>query len=191
MKKVLLFALLASLSFMACNNDDDDNPTPTTFEDELRYDGENLTGPVLSAGTYEAAARFPASFLEEYEGRSIEAINFFLGDIPAGCVVKVYEGTTTGNQPENEIYSFDVSAGVQAPSWNRLTLNNPIPVGSEDLWLSIVLVHNQEQQSIGCDAGPNQTNGDWLYDSNDGQWLPFVDRTPDNINWNIRGELSE
>ncbi|NBC09496.1 MAG: hypothetical protein GVY26_20080, partial [Bacteroidetes bacterium] len=48
-----------------------------------------------------------------------------------------------------------------------------------------------QQQSIGCDAGPNQSNGDWLYDSNDSQWLPYTDRTPESINWNIRGELTE
>lgn len=190
MKKILFFALLASLSFMACNNDDDD-PTPETPEDELRYDGPNQTGPVLEAGTYEAAVRFPASYLDAYEGRSIDAINFFLGDLPASCEVRVYEGTTADNEPQTQIYSFDVSAGVEAPSWNRLALNDPIPVAGEDLWLSIVLTHDAEQQSIGCDAGPNQVNGDWLYNSNDGQWLPYTDRTPERVNWNIRGELTE
>ena len=191
MKKVLFFALLASLSFMACNNDDDDNPTPEPSENELRYDGPNATGPVLGAGTYEAAVRFPASYLDAYQGRSIDAIAFFLGELPASCIEKVYEGTTAGNEPQNEIYSFDVTSGIEAPRLNRLTLSDPIPVADEDLWLSIVFVHNGQQQSIGCDAGPNQPNGDWLYDSNDSQWLPYTDRTPESINWNIRGELTE
>jgi len=47
-------------------------------------------------------------------------------------------------------------------------------------------------QTIGCDAGPNSTGGDWLYQESDGRWLTFQQRTTtESINWNIRGFVSE
>jgi hypothetical protein len=42
---------------------------------------------------------------------------------------------------------------------------------------------------IGCDAGPSKDNGDWLYESGDGQWISFLDRGGDDINWNIRAVI--
>jgi hypothetical protein len=190
MKNVMLLALLSLLAITACQDDEDDTG-PNPSENELRYDGPNATGPLLEAGTHEAAVRFPANYLQDFQGRELEVINFFLGQLPAACEARVYEGSTAEDEPETMIYSFDLSTLVEAPSWNRLTLTNPIVIGEEDLWLSIVLTHDQEQQSIGCDTGPNQPNGDWLYKSTDGQWRPYTERTSESVNWNIRGELSE
>ena len=188
MKNLALFLCAGLLMFAACQNDE---PALPVFENELRYDGPNVTGPVLPAGQHEAAVRFSADYLKNYEGREMEAVQFFLGQLPDGCQLNIYAGSTTDGRPETLIGSFDLSTQVQAPAWNRLPLPIPLVVGQDDLWLSIVLVHTQEQQSIGCDAGPNQIDGDWLLLSTDGQWLPYTERTPESINWNIRGELAQ
>lgn len=188
MKKLaFLLFLLPALLFVACQ-DDDDGGGQQGPEAELSFDGPNDTGPILTAGTYEAAVRFPADFLQEYRGRELESVSFFLGQQPAACELRIYEGSNANDSPANLIYQLDVTSGIAVPSWNRVALDNII-IGEEDLWLSVFLTHNQRQQSIGCDAGPNRANGDWLFFSGDGQWRSFVDRTQENINWNIRGTL--
>lgn len=187
MKRIFLLLLPAILLFSACGDDDEGNQPDLV--DELAYDGDNNTGPLLAPGYYEAAALFPADLVQQYTGRRLEAITFFIGQLPAGCEVKVYEGTDNG-KPASLIFATDVTSGIVAPSWNRLALDPPITLAEDDIWLSIGLTHDQEQQSIGCDAGPNQPNGDWLFDDNDALWLPYTTRTPESINWNIRGELS-
>lgn len=186
---LLLCALTSLLVFSACQNDDDD--FQPLRDNTLSYDGPNFTGPLLDAGFYEAAARFPAQLIQANQGRELDAVRFFMGELPAGCEVRIYEGTGANNQPQNLIFSQDVTNDLAVPGWNRLLLNPPIVLGEDDLWLSIALQHDATQQSIGCDSGPNQPNGDWLYQSNDGLWLPYTERTPESVNWNIQGELKE
>ena len=91
MKKLIYCALaLAIVLASSCKNDDEGPQLSTT----LGYDGENATGPLLPAGEYEAAVRFPASFLEDYKDRDLIEASFFIGILPAGCVLKIYgEGT--------------------------------------------------------------------------------------------------
>ena len=60
-----------------------------------------------------------------------------------------------------------------------------------DLWISLAITHSDVQQSIGCDAGPNKSGGDWLFKSADGLWDTYLDRTGESVNWNIRGIVSE
>ncbi|MCG8328320.1 MAG: hypothetical protein MI974_11575 [Chitinophagales bacterium] len=189
MKRIFPFLFLGVvLLFTACQ-DDDDGPQPQPTDDLLAYDGDNNTGPLLDAGNYEAAVLFPANIIQDYTGRKLNAVTFFIGELPANCEVRVYEGTTNDGRPSNLIFASDVTNGLVAPSWNRLFLDPPITLAEDDIWLSIALTHNQQQQSIGCDAGPNQANGDWLYDNSDGEWITYIQRTQESVNWNIRGEL--
>jgi len=190
MKKIFPLLLLSVLCFTACQDDDDGGPQPQPNDDVLAYDGENNTGPLLDAGFYEAAVLFPADIVQQFTGRRLESVLFFIGELPATCEVLVYEGTTPDGKPESLIFaSGDIRSGLVTPSWNRLTLDQPITLAEDDIWLSIALTHNQQQQSIGCDAGPNITNGDWLYDDDDGLWQTYIQRTQESVNWNIRGEL--
>lgn len=188
MKKLIYcLSILAVIGFSACQNDDDESPTlPTT----LSYDGDNATGPLLPAGEYEAAVRFPSSILDDYKGRDLVEASFFIGILPAGCVLKIYGEGSTGS-PGDLIFEADVTNDIVAGAWNRLTLGTPIEITGEDIWISVALTHDQTQQSIGCDAGPNQANGDWLYQSSDNAWEPYIARTGESINWNIRAEVSE
>jgi hypothetical protein len=76
--------------------------------------------------------------------------------------------------------------------WSEHTLDTPVDVSGEDLWISVGVTHAAFQQSLGCDAGNSYTGeGDWLFKSTDGQWQTFANRTGDRVNWNIRGKISE
>ena len=187
MKKLIycLSILAITLSY-SCQNDDDDGPLSTT----LSYDGENFSGPLIPAGVNEAAVRFTSDFLRDYVGRDLIEVSFFLGALPAGCVLKIYgEGTST--TPGNLLLEADVTTDVVSSAWNILTLGAPIEITGEDIWISVELTHNQAQQSIGCDSGPNQANGDWLFLENDNNWETYISRTSESVNWNIRGRVSE
>ncbi|MCB9290393.1 MAG: hypothetical protein H6560_23990 [Lewinellaceae bacterium] len=181
------FFMLALVFFSACQKDN--SPAPSG-DNVLSYDGANATGPVLSAGDYEAAARFPASETGAYQGKNLIEVSWFMGIEPASCKVRLY-GPGNGGEPGQLLYSADVTDRVQAPAWNTHELRNPLPLDGEELWISIAFTHPVRQQSIGCDAGPNVPGGDWLFSGNDGEWSTYEQRTGESVNWNIRGIVGE
>ena len=185
MKSNLFLLLVGILLFSSCNKDDD-----TSLEDTLHYDGANQSAPNLDADTYEAAARFDASRTAEYTGRNLDRVSFFVGELPTQCIVKVY-GEGTNSQPGNLLYSADVTDKLTGLDWNNHRLTDPIEITGEDLWISIQFTHTGTLRSIGCDEGPAATDGDWLYQLSDNQWLTLRDRLPININWNIRGHIKD
>jgi len=187
MKRIYILGLASLLAFSACR--DDDQPIPSG-ENVLNLDGPNATGPLLAAGDFEAAARFPASVTSPFQGKELKEATWFMGIRPSSCKVRIY-GPGNGEKPGQLLYSADVTDLVQAPGWNTHELRNPVLIDGQELWISIAFTHPVQQQSIGCDAGPNVPGGDWLFSSNDNQWATYVQRTGESVNWNIRGVVGE
>lgn len=172
---------------MAACGDDDTSPTPDNI---LRLDGDNNSGPLLTAGEHELAVHFTAAKMADYVGKKLTEVEFFVGQpLPQNCKVRVYQGGT--NSPGTQAYEFDVTNGLQTTKWNKHKLSTPVELTGTDLWLSVFVIHAAEQQSIGCDAGPRKDGGDWLFSSSDGEWKTYFDRTPtqESVNWNIRGKV--
>lgn len=187
MKKVCFLLLALALALSACTKDENG----FDIENTLHYDSGNQSAPNLPAGQHEAAARFGADKLASYTGRNLTEIYFFLASIPDECTVKIY-GPGSSGQPGALLYSATVSKSLKSFDWNRHELRRPIPITGDDLWVSIALTHSTAQQSIGCDAGPANGNGDWLYQDLDQAWKTFQARTrTESINWNIRAKVSE
>ncbi|MFK7907201.1 MAG: hypothetical protein AB8B69_18840 [Chitinophagales bacterium] len=186
MNKVIFFLLLAMLSFAAC---EDEN----TIDADLHYDGANESAPFLDIGTWEAAARFPANVMMEFQGKNLTEVEFFILERPDACAIHIY-GEGTSDAAGTLLYSENVSNSVNANSWNRHMLSTPLVIsGEEDLWISVVVTHNSPLASVGCDAGPAELNGDWTYSDGDGEWQTLNFRTNQrvDINWNIRGYIGE
>ncbi len=179
-----LSALLFAVLLFACEDE------PLQLPDTLHHDGENLTAPLLPAGGHQAAARFTPNDQQPYAGRQLTAVSYFLAGVPADCWV-IVQGPGTTSSPGDTLYVARVTPEAKTAAWNEHTLPQPIPItGTEDLWISIGLRHTQSMQSIGCDAGPADPNGDWLFSDSDNQWLTFRQRTgSESINWNIRGKV--
>lgn len=180
-----MLGLLSLLALSACQKEDE-----SPVSSGLSYDGPNASGPLLLAGNFEAAARFPASETSAFQGQRLREVTWFMGVLPASCKVRVY-GPGNGNEPGSLLYSADVTDRVQVPAWNTHELRDPIPIDGQELWISIAFTHPATQQSIGCDAGPNVPDGDWLFSSNDNQWRTYIQRTGESVNWNIRGIVGE
>lgn len=180
------FALL-SCALLYCS---ENNVTPPEDDEDtlLHYDKEQDSSPFLNGGKYEAAARFTSAQIGARAGRTLTAIQFYIANKPATCVVKIY-GAQNTSMPGSLLYSADVSAATQANSWNMHQLTQTITLPSTDIWISIEFSHTARQATIGCDPGPAVQDGDWLFAASDSQWQTLRQRTTININWNIRGVL--
>jgi hypothetical protein len=180
-KSFFLFLLGLAILSGACNKEGNNL---------LQLDGENATGPLLSAGPHETAVRFSPEQTRKFNGKNLSAVLWYTGPRAGSTEVRVY-GPGTGNTPGTLLYTKDVSSSVRPFSWNEHTLSAPIPIkGDEEIWIGIAFVLASEGLTIGCDDGPNRSGGDWLF-SNDNQWRTYLARTGESINWNIRGKISD
>ncbi len=181
LKKTLYFLCLLTC-FIACKKDEE------LYEDaNLHYDGANQTAPVFNVGTYEALARFTVGQTTDLQGQSLEEIAFYILNEPTTCQVVIY-GQGTAEEPGDLIYSRDIN-DIDTQDWNYHTLDNSIEINEEDLWIGVRLYHESDIASIGCDSGPANINGDWLWADGDNEWTQYRVRTDGsvNVNWNIRG----
>lgn len=187
MSRIFFLLLLgATLSFLGCGKDDN-NPADANL---LRYDGDNATGPLLNAGEYETAARFTTVQTTPFSGRNLIGVRWYTGPKPVTCEVRIYgEGIT--NNPGSLLYSANVINQVRDFGWTEHTLPSPITLDGSELWISIAFTHDSRTQSIGCDAGPNRANGDWIFDASVNEWQTYRSRTGESVNWNIRGVVAE
>jgi len=184
MSKYLFLFLSLAFVFVSCGDDD---PVGTY----LNYDDANNSAPILEAGTYTAAARFPAFSLSGEQGKQITEIDFYLLQLPSSTTVKIY-GEGTGTAPGSTLYSKNVTIDAESNGWNTHVLDTPVTIDDQDLWIAVEVVQDTEQQTIGCDLGPAVNNGDFFNDLA-GQWTTLRDFSNDevSINWNIRAKLSE
>jgi len=177
-----LLLLCLSISVFSCGDDD---LVPPDGEVVLNYDGPNQSGPLLAAGDYEAAVKFPASTMADHKDKKLKEVELFIGLLPQNVTLVVY-GAGADDAPGEELYSADLTSSINEGNWVVHRPTTDIVLDGEDIWVSARLVHAGEQQSIGCDVGPGVTNGDWLYDGAAGTWAPYKDTTPESVNWNIR-----
>ncbi len=178
------FGIMLMAIFLSCGDDGS-----LAGEDILHYDGENQTAPALPPGSYNVAIRFTTNLLRNVEGRSIDAVNLYLYDRPANARLTISYDVSP-RLPANPIYTQDITAQLSADRWNTIALDTPFEITGEPLWIGVAINLNSPRRTIGCDAGPGNPNGDWLFDAADMEWLRFEERVGDSINWNIRAVLA-
>lgn len=184
--KNLLFAFLSlSILFISCEKDD---PADLNTA-ELQHDGDNNTAPLFDPGTYSTAVRFAAGITNEFIGKNLTEIEFYMANVPTTCILKVFaEGTQA--QPGWELYSADITSSIRPGEWNTHQLSTAIPIRGDDIWFALEITQNQRLQTVGCDFGPAVSGGDWVFTETDNAWLTFRVLTgTESINWNIRGQI--
>lgn len=173
----LLALALCALALVAC--EDDDAPV----ENVLALDGPNLTGPILAAGTHRFAVQFFPEDLDPFAGQNLVTARIFVGQAPESMRISVHTGGTTA--PGIEEASLNVSSFGNVGRFIDYDIG-PVAIDPNDfLWIVAEVELAQSQQSIGCDAGPAVEGGDWLWSGD--RYEPYVDRTSESVNWNIRG----
>ena len=179
-----LLSLIALTLVVGCKKDE--------FKNVLNYDGDNNGAPELANGIYVAAARFPASVTAEFEGRQLEAVEFYLRNVPASTEILIFD-EGTANSPGSILSSANVSALVTPDSWYRHELAFPVDIKASDLWIGVRVDHPETFASVGCDPGPAVSNGDLMLVNNGSEWTTLRNFTNGevDINWNIRGFVRE
>lgn len=192
-----LLLCLGVLAWTGCGNDDEDLPVINQVE-TLNYDGPNVTAPLTSASVL--AAYFPPNQVAPFRGRTLEAVEFVLAELPPETRVVVYEEGDTQTEPGAVLYESPVLNGriqnaVGLGNFLTHRLSTPIELGDRGVWLGISTGIQPNSsitlQTVGCDAeGNGVEDGDWML--LDGQWISFFAFTGETvaINWNIRGVLS-
>ena len=123
---------------------------------------------------------------QSFTGQTLTAVDFYLAGLPQQTTLRVYEGGTT-ETPGQIVYEASLTGSLSDNSFNTHVLDTPLAITGEDLWISIRFWQNRSLQTIGCDPGPTQVGGDWLFQESDNSWLTFGQREGASINWNIRG----
>jgi len=180
LSSVGLLVCICLVLFSSCKDDPNDL--------QLNHDGANFNSPELPAATYESAAMFPSAFDGNDAGNELYAIEYYIDQIPASAEINVYRGGT--NEPDSLVFSAPVLTQITQDSWNVATVSPPIVLDGGNFWISMRYSQTGTQRTLGCDAGPAVSNGDWLYDSQDGSWIPLSDRSTININWNLRAKVA-
>ena len=177
-RKLLLPVLILGLAFSACKKDD--------FTLFLNYDDNNFTSPTLPAGTYELAARFPAAETSDYTGSLLKVVDAYIVAEPQAVRLKIY-GQGNGNEPGDVLYSKSVTNEIRTDQWVRLEIDDPIEITGEELWISLRITLGNQQQSVGCDAGPGHPEGSYVFLDDSDVWTTYSAWVGESINWNIRG----
>jgi len=190
MKNTFLLLLALSLVFASCNKDDD--TAEEVNDSQFSYDGAAQDAPALEEGTYDLGARFPASLTDNFEGKQLEEVSFYILTVPSKCELLVF-GEGTDSEPGSLLYTANLTTSIDGESWNKHVLTTPVDITGEDLWICVRVEHVATMGSLGCDTGPANSNGDWMFVGSTNEWTTlrnFSDNVV-NINWNIRGKVSE
>jgi hypothetical protein len=158
----------------------------------LQWDNGTNTDAIglTSGGTFEVSARFPASITGTYIGYNLTLMDIFINDLPTSCILKIY-GQGTATSPGALLHSQDVTSSIVGVSWNTLMLTTPVPITGNDIWVGYEVTHAAGFFPAGCDAGPAQADGDWIYLA-PGPWAKLSVLVPTlNYNWNIHAGLEE
>ena len=183
MKKLLPYLVLSFLFvFVACDKDDNSDNAQL-----LKYDGSNANAPALPASNYIMGVRFPANETEVFMDSLLTEIRFYVQTPPKNLFVRVY-GAGMDETPGDLLYESNaLTALVESDSWYTHVLTEDIVITGEEMWLAVAFSHDDLLRSIGCDSGPREGNGDFLFDEATNVWSTFFDGTGESVNWNIRG----
>ena len=190
MKLNFLFLLLSLtvFTFSACDDDDND-----IVQDSLNYDGPNFTAPFNTPGTTTFAAFFPESEVQEFTGRRLERISFWLQSVPTATEVIVFAEGADTRTPGEELYAIDLTQRVRTTGWVDHIIPGGIELDGRGIWLAVAAEAPEARfQMMGCDEGRNYNpNGDRMLPPG-GVWTSFNEITgSERINWNIRGFLAD
>lgn len=186
---LLLLICIGLLGFSSCGDDDDNSATEV-----LNYDGDNFTAPRNGAGLNTFAAYFPASTVQDFAGRELSTVRFWLETVPTQTSVVIYGFSGNDALPGDELYRVDLTQRINnAGDWIDHIIPGGLAIPADGLWLAVETdLPDNNVQSIGCDAGTNYNpNGDRMRTPTSGGWSSFNGITgSETINWNIRGILA-
>lgn len=189
--RLILMGMIPLVMLLAACDNENLTPGPELGEglQYLNYDDDNLSAPELPGGNfYEAAMRVSAAEMAAYKGDNLVAVSYFISQAPQTASVRIYQGGDDEG-PGQLLYEADITGDLRSNQWLTHELTQSLVMPESEFWIAVRFSHNDAQRTLGCDPGPAETNGDWLFDSTDNGWIPLSERTNGeiSINWNVRG----
>jgi len=187
----LLLLCIGLLGWSSCEDDDNE-----VVAESLNYDGDNFTAPFVDAGQHVFAAYFPPGRTQQFSGRSLERVSFWIQDVPGATSVVIFAEGADDDAPGAELYrSLDLSQRIRNRGWQDHFLTTPLTLEADQgIWIAVESdIPSDRFQAIGCDQGLNfNPNGDRFRIPQGPTWTNFEDFTDGEatINWNIRGFLA-
>jgi hypothetical protein len=166
-------------------------PNLSDRDEVLRYDdGANSSAIGNDADqVWRVAAMFPHGMVQPFIGMEITSVDVFINDLSLWHKVQIYgmgSILTPGAGPLLYEQDFDPTA----QSWNTITLDTPVPIEGEDLWVGYMFDKPGGVYTPGCDAGPAADNGDWMSHGENLGWTHLSDVPELDFNWNIAATLT-
>lgn len=148
----------------------------------LNYDNGYVNSIGLDGGGYFiAAVRFSSEITAPYAGYTMESVDVYIKDLPLNSKLYIW-GKGSSSVPGRVLYEQSFTA--VANSWNTISLNNPIALSGQDVWIGYAVTHVSSKKPAGSDDGPGNPDGGW-FSNNGTSWSRIADLDM-NYNWNIR-----
>lgn len=176
-----------------CSSETTNGGSPATDANYvLHYDGDNTSAIGWSSVpiTATVAARFPNALALPYAGMFIESVDVYINDLNTSAsnemTLKIW-GMGDDYGPGDLLWSQTFTPS--GTTWEHLILSSPLLVTGEDLWVGYTFTQSETGIYMpGCDAGPNDPNGDFI---STGVGWSHLSNNPDlPYNWNIRANLT-
>ncbi len=158
----------------------------------LNYDGDpaNAFGNQNADIQWRTAAVFRADMVKDYVGMDLTSVEVFIGDGTVSTFeVRVWKmGSYNVPGPGDMITSQAYT--VTPNDWNTITLDNPVKLNGQDLWVGYYIEAPANNFVASTDDGTNYNpDGSWI--AFGPGWSHLGDGNPDyNLNWNIRAHLT-
>ncbi len=158
----------------------------------LNYDGEpfNAFGNQNADIQWRTAVVFRADMVKDYVGMDLSSVEVYIGDgVVTDFKLRVWKmGSYNVPGPGELIY--EQSFTVTPAAWNTITLDTPVKLNGQDLWVGYYIAAPANNFVASTDDGTNYNpDGSW-FASGPG-WQHLGDGNPEyNLNWNIRAHLT-
>ncbi|MCF6342178.1 MAG: T9SS type A sorting domain-containing protein, partial [Bacteroidales bacterium] len=154
----------------------------------LNYDGDNASA-IGTSTDYEwrVAARFPSDMVSPYVGMEITSVDVFINDPGTAYKLQIY-GMGSFNTPGPGDLLVEQSFDAIGASWNTITLDNPLKIDGQNIWVGYWFTSIGGLFTPGVDAGPADADGDWM--AAGPGWSHLSDNPDLQFNWNIRANLT-
>jgi hypothetical protein len=153
---------------------------------ELGYDGENTQSVSAANVEFIVATKLTAAMITPYIDKGLVKVKFYISSAPVGNSVTIYIYAAGTASSPGAILHTQV-ATVTPTSWNTKELTTPLALTAGDLWIGIKATSGPTGSQFwpGCDAGPNNPNGQYMFWA--GAWTTLNALGAFPYNWNIRG----
>lgn len=119
----------------------------------LKYDNDiNDCIGLGNASVATFANMYPGAMLSNLEGMTLNSVDVYIGTVPTKASIVIYG---QNKQDRNGDLLAEKAFTPVEQSWNHVVLDNPITIGSTDLWIGVRMEGmNSKGYYIGVDNGP-------------------------------------